>query len=285
MWLSFLGSVTFLAFALSVVTGALLGCVLASAARVPLWVGGIVGGIPLVGGLALVVFGVIAVVRWSEGRRTGVWAEPRGWASRIRQPGGRVALLVLAGLMLGAIVSLFLDWLVLKTSFFPVFALGVLGTGADALIIVTVAALLGAGLLALRGPSYWASIIAICVGGAWAFVSASVLALLIPLNRVITDARAGAGTVGDLLSGLGINPDAPSVVLPEWTAVFTGGEALSIDLTSVDVNAILPEVSLRAGSGFYVAAAVGVLCLAWAVAELRAAHRARGLRVGVTGPA
>ncbi len=36
VWLSFLGSVTFLTFALSVVTGALLGCVLASAARVPL---------------------------------------------------------------------------------------------------------------------------------------------------------------------------------------------------------------------------------------------------------
>ena len=214
---------------------------------------------------------------------TGPSAPPSTASSRLRRVDWRfttvrgiVALVALAALTVAAVSALFVHWFTFDSQVVAPLDVWSWGTGIDTAVLVSVALLLVAGVLATVGPSRWASAIAAIVGGFWTFVGGLALAASAPLTSLLEDIDDFSYSVGDVVTGLGMDPSAGSIELPDGVDLSALGIAGStVDLSGVDLAAPIPAATLELGPAWFIVTIVGVGILAWAIAEIAQAGRSR----------
>jgi hypothetical protein len=278
----------------SAVATALLGGVLASSGRLPLWVGLVVGAVFSVVGLAvLAVIAVVRAVRHRMSRRAVSADLPADHppASRIDSPVAapavvsgrrrrRLSAAAAAVLCLGAVSTLFGVWFTFDSTIVPPFRMSPWGTGADVAVLVSVALFGLAVVLVWFRPSRVASSVVTVVGTTWLFVAASALLLSGPVTALLADVGNLSYSVGDALEAVGADTSASTIELPPGVDLSALGiTGSSIELGAVDLAAPIPAATLELGPAWFIVLAVGAAGVVWSAAELQSAHaRARRSR-------
>ena len=255
---------------LGAAVSALLGALLASAGRMPLWSGVLVG--VLGGPFGVLVLAVVALVRVAgapAGATMTVAVRPvRGFRAR------RVETVLIVAVAAALTVAVFLDSAQLSAAGIPVFALPMLGTGLDALTFTSLFVLAGVAALVWWGAARWAAALAALLAGAWLALLGAVVAVWLPVRAALTQATTAGGTVGDAFTALGMRVDGAVVVLPDGGPLaFLGLAGQRIPVAGVDLGAVIPHLSLGLGTGILLLAAAAIVCAVLACVSFR-----RGIR-------
>ncbi|GAA3598820.1 hypothetical protein GCM10022198_23850 [Klugiella xanthotipulae] len=276
---AFLGNAVIVWVVVWAVGSAVIGCAVASWGRFPLWVGALVGGVGALLGLGVLL--IVGAVRRSgvgaaPGTGTGVipGGQPR-WAARWSRRSGRLSIGVLIVIAVVLVATLLVDWVRVVAARVTVVSLPAWGTGLDGITLTLLPVVALALLLALRSPSRWAAVLMALVGSTMALIAALLGVILIPLNRLLGEfARLPYDSIGEFLESLGVDPADARLPLPGWfpSGLF-GVDASGLSLAGIDMDAVLPAVTVKLGLGWVLFLVVAVLALAWACVEIAVAQR------------
>lgn len=180
-----------------------------------------------------------------------------------------MTLLVVAAVTLGA--ALFLDAVSLSAAGILVFALPVLGSGLDALIVFSLVVVAGVALLVWSGFSRWAAAATALLTGCWLALLGAIVAVWLPLRAAVATATTAGGTIGDAAAAMGIGVEGAEFVIPSGGLFdLVGLAGRRFTLAGVELSTVIPHLSVGLGIGTVCLIGAAFACGTLAV---MAAHR------------
>ncbi|QHC57209.1 hypothetical protein [Rathayibacter sp. VKM Ac-2760] len=192
----------------------------------------------------------------------------------------RLALLAVLVVAVAATASMLLvGWFTFDSRIVPPLSVVAWGTGIDVAVLTSAGLLAVVLVLAWWRPSRTAAVAAVTLGGVWTFVAGSVLALAAPVTELLSDIGALSYDVGDVLGSFGLRGEVGVVTLPEGVDLSAVGlPGRTVDLSAVDLAAPIPAATLELGPGWFIALAVGIVVMLWALVEVAAVNRVSARR-------
>jgi len=200
-------------------------------------------------------------------RLSTAWVRSR--AGQVTAGLGVVAVLVV-------VASIFVGWLSINAAITPRFWVYPLGTGVDVALLVT--AVIGATAVASLAtrPLLSVGVLLAWVADTWLLGALLLIVGRESVARFLAEIGALTLSVGDLLESVGIDTTAGVVDLPPGVDLSSLGiTGRTVDMSSMELGAVIPDVSVEIGPGVYLIIAFAVLINAAVFVVIRSADRAR----------
>jgi hypothetical protein len=277
-WLNALSQVALLLIAVYVASSAVIGGACASLARLPIWLGLLLGVfVPVLGPLALLItaLGRFRYRSTARGMMTDsgpLFSQRR--RLRFRSITGAGGLAILGLVIIAAAATLLVRWFKFDSRIVPPMSVWAWGSGIDVFVICSVSVLLTAFGLSFFRPSRWAAILVASIGSWWLVLSGVCLVLTVPVTELLKQLGALSYTVGDLLLALKLHTSQAGFdLLPGVDLSSIGIVGTHVDLSTIDLAEPVPAATLELGGAFFIALVVGIFALTWSVFELAAIQR------------
>ena len=173
-----------------------------------------------------------------------------------------------------SLATIAIAWVSIDASIIPKFWFYIPGTGIDVAVLIT-AAVVGAGVAVIANrPLRWPVIVIAWVADTWLVAILIAISARQTVAEFLDQVGALSLSVGDTLSAFGVDTTGGVVEIPPGVDLSSlGSPGRTIDLSSIELGAVIPDVSVQIGPRLYLIIAFAVLANAFVFIALVSADR------------